>query len=200
MMRCWRRWWMAGGIVLAVVGMAVGAAGPRKIPVVFRVHVPEELPLQVEARPAEADVEVGKRFRIEYTFRNPSNQTVRFIAGHFVAPAEYYAYFEMIECFCITGPDKRSRAITLKPGESLDAAAVIKIDKTIPDVRRLTFSYLLVPAPVEEADGQVGRWAGRQIGRWADRQMGRWAGGATPIGCGIRDTRCGITGMAGPGR
>jgi len=144
------RWMMAWGVALGVIGMPLGAAAPRKVSVNFRVHVPEELPLQVEARPAEADVEVGKRFRIDYTFRNVSDRTLRFIAGHFVAPPEYYAYFEMVECFCITGPDKRSRAITLKPGESLEATATIRIDKSIPDVRRLTFSYLLVPAPAEE--------------------------------------------------
>lgn len=147
----WKRWSMVGCVVLGIVGMAVGMAAPRKIRVVFQVQVPEELPLQVESRPVESDVEVGKRFRIEYTFRNPSERTVRFIAGHFVAPPEYTAYFEMIECFCITGPDKRTRAITLKPGESLEATATIKIDKAIPDVRRLTFSYLLVPAPAEES-------------------------------------------------
>lgn len=151
MCRSWRWFIIAGGIVLGVVGMTLGMTASRKISVNFRVQVSDDLPLEVEARPAEADVEVGKRFRIDYTFRNLSDRPVRFIAGHFVAPPEYYAYLEMIECFCITGPDKRTRALTLKPRESLEATATIKIDKSIPDVRRLTFSYLLVPAPAEES-------------------------------------------------
>lgn len=139
---CRSMWLLVG---LWVLSVGIPQAGPRRVPMGFLVHVPEDLPLQVEARPAQADVEVGKRFRIEYTFRNPSNRTVRFMAGHFVAPAEYYAYVEMVECFCITGPDKTSRAIVLKPGQALQASAVIRVDPSIPPVRRLTFSYMLVP-------------------------------------------------------
>jgi cytochrome c oxidase assembly protein subunit 11 len=134
----------------------------RIVTVRFDSNVGPGLPWKFTPERTSIDVRIGEVVTVEYSVTNLSARETTGIASYNVAPLNWGAYFQKINCFCFTEQ-------TLKPGEKRDMAVVFYVDPSLlndEDAREhntITLSYTFYPQrepqrPVAESrSGTQGR-------------------------------------------
>ncbi|MGC1234239.1 MAG: cytochrome c oxidase assembly protein, partial [Xanthobacteraceae bacterium] len=112
----------------------------RVVTVRFDSNVAPGLPWSFEPERRTIDVRLGEVVTVYYAVRNESARVTTGQAGYNVTPPTVGAYFEKINCFCVTQQ-------TLQPGEKRDMAVVFYVDAKLGKdteqsaVNNITLSY-----------------------------------------------------------
>jgi cytochrome c oxidase assembly protein subunit 11 len=134
----------------------------RIVTVRFDSNVGAGLPWKFTPERTSIDVRIGEVVTVEYSVTNLSARETTGVASYNVAPLNWGAYFQKINCFCFTEQ-------TLKAGEKRDMAVVFYVDSSLlddEDAREhntITLSYTFYPQrepqqPVAESrSGTQGR-------------------------------------------
>jgi cytochrome c oxidase assembly protein subunit 11 len=127
-----------------VATTAPKAISDRIVTVRFDSNVGAGLPWKFTPERTSIDVRIGEVVTVEYSVTNLTARETTGVASYNVAPLNWGAYFQKINCFCFTEQ-------TLKPGEKRDMAVVFYVDPALledPDVREhntITLSYTFYP-------------------------------------------------------
>jgi cytochrome c oxidase assembly protein subunit 11 len=141
----------------------VAAAGPaeisdRTVTVRFDSNVGAGLPWKFIPERTSIEVRLGEVVTVHYAVVNLAARETTGIASYNVAPLNWGAYFQKINCFCFTEQ-------TLKAGEKRDMAVVFYVDPALlkdGDVQErntITLSYTFYPQrepqkPLAERKGE----------------------------------------------
>ncbi len=171
---------IAGGVVLGMVGMAFAAVPLYELfcqvtgyggttqrsdnlsdevldrVVTIRFDSNTDSALGWEFRPAQREVQVrvGEPAEVNYVATNLGDEAVTGTASFNVAPSLVGAYFMKVECFCFTEQ-------TLAGGESVEMPVLFYIDPQIADdpnldyVDTITLSYTFFRTSGAQPDGPV---------------------------------------------
>jgi cytochrome c oxidase assembly protein subunit 11 len=140
---------------------APGTVLDRKITVRFDANVIGGLPWKFQPERTTIDVKLGEVVTVNYIVVNEAARETAGNAAYNVAPLNFGAYFQKINCFCFT--EQR-----MKPGERREMPVVFYVDPALAqdsDVRTLdtitlsyTFYAIREPArPVAQRSGTPGR-------------------------------------------
>jgi len=140
---------------------APGTVLDRKITVRFDANVIGGLPWKFQPERTTIDVKLGEVVTVNYIVVNEAARETAGNAAYNVAPLNFGAYFQKINCFCFT--EQR-----MKPGERREMPVVFYVDPALAqdsDARTLdtitlsyTFYSLREPArPVAQSGGAPGR-------------------------------------------
>jgi cytochrome c oxidase assembly protein subunit 11 len=127
--------------------VATGAPGQildRTVTVRFDANVGPGLPWKFTPERNEIQARLGEVVTVDYTVTNMVARETHGVAGYNVAPLNWGAYFQKINCFCFTEQ-------TMKPGETRAMTVVFYVDPALandPDAQgnlSLTLSYTFYP-------------------------------------------------------
>ncbi len=116
----------------------------RTVTVRFDANVGAGLPWKFEPEVTSIEVKLGEVVTVNYMVRNETARETVGVAAYNVAPLNFGAYFQKINCFCFT--EQR-----LKAGEKRDMTVVFYVDPALvndPDAalhETLTLSYTFYP-------------------------------------------------------
>lgn len=123
---------------------APAGALDRMVTVRFDANIGGGLPWKFEPEVSSIDVKIGEVVTVNYLVINQSARETVGLAAYNVAPLNFGAYFQKINCFCFS--EQR-----LKPGEKREMAVVFYVDPALvkdPDAQEhetLTLSYTFYP-------------------------------------------------------
>jgi cytochrome c oxidase assembly protein subunit 11 len=141
-----------------VATAAPGQILDRIVTVRFDSNVGAGLPWKFVPEQTSIDVRIGEVVTVNYTVINQSARETTGIASYNVAPLNWGAYFQKINCFCFTEQ-------TLKAGEKRDMAVVFYVDAALlkdddaQERNTITLSYTFYPQREPQrpvAEGKTG--------------------------------------------
>jgi cytochrome c oxidase assembly protein subunit 11 len=127
-----------------VATAAPGQILDRVVTVRFDANVGAGLPWKFVPVQNSIQVKLGEVVTVDYTVINEAARTTTGIASYNVAPLNWGAYFQKINCFCFTEQ-------TLKAGEKRDMTVVFYVDPALlndsdaRDNNTITLSYTFYP-------------------------------------------------------
>jgi cytochrome c oxidase assembly protein subunit 11 len=151
------------GTTQVATSAPAGAPLARKITVRFDANVAPGLPWKFEPEQNEIEVRIGEVVTVFYTVTNQSARSTIAQAAYNVAPLTVGAYFQKINCFCLTEQ-------TMAAGEKREMPVVFYVDPALAadhendGLNSITLSYTFYPvrdpAPKPVASGETDRRKG----------------------------------------
>jgi len=112
-------------------------ADGREIDLEFTSHIVGNLPVEMTPLTPKMKAKIGKRYKVEYRFKNNSDKDIPIYAVHSVFPTSQGAVFKKYVCFCFESQ-------TLKKGADITMPIEFRVTKELAaDLKALRIDYKL---------------------------------------------------------